>query len=70
MKTKFELSTLEIQDAVQAFIAKSQRSRNLKVTEVTFDANTQTVLVGAEVESKPVVARKPRTKKPEAKKQA
>lgn len=67
MQTKFELSQSEVQEAVQAFIAKHQRSRNLKVSAVEWNAETNSVTVGAEVEVKPAQPRKARTPKAKAK---
>lgn len=67
MQTKFELSTQEVQEAVQAYIAKVQRSRNLKVSDVMWNSETNTITVGAEVEAKAAKPRAPRTAKKEKK---
>lgn len=66
MQTQFKLSQEEVNQAVQGYIAKHQRSRNIKVT------STETVADGVVVCAEVVaVERKPRqTKAKTAKKEA
>jgi hypothetical protein len=62
MQTQFKLSQEEVNQAVQGYIAKHQRSRNIKVT------STETVADGVVVCAEVVaVERKPRAKKGEGK---
>jgi hypothetical protein len=60
MQSQFRLTTEEVQAAVQVFVAKHQRSRNLKVTSFKADENG-TFIVAAEVEIKPPQKRAKRT---------
>lgn len=66
MQTSFKLTQAEVNQAIQLFVAKHQRSRNVQVTgtEAIVDPNDGTLSINAtaEVIVKPVATRTPKSK--------
>lgn len=75
MQTQFKLSPSEIQAALQVYVAKANRSRNLHVsgfeTKLNAEGAIEAIVVEAEVVAAPSKPRAPRQAKAEkTKKQA